>query len=249
VTFHDHFSRDSAGYARYRPRYPGALFDWLASTVTARDLAWDCATGNGQAAAGLAERFGRVVATDASPDQLRHATPGPNIEYRQAGADASGLPAQSVDLVTCAQALHWLPREAFFAEARRVLRPGSPVAVWGYHIALVREAEIDAAIRHFHDEVVGPYWPPERRLVLDRFATIEFPFSQIEAPEFEMRCDWTLDDFAHYLGTQSATNRYRSAHDGADPVPDLVAAIETRWGGRQVVRDVYFPVFMRAGRT
>jgi len=163
-------------------------------------------------------------------------------------AEASGLPTDSADLVTCAQAMHWLPRDAFFAEARRVLHRGAVIAVWGYHIPIVREQVVDAAIRHFHDVVVGPYWPPERRLVLDRFATIEFPFSQVAAPEFEMRCAWSLDHFAQYLGTQSATNRYRNAH-GADPVPELVASVQASWGGRQLVRDVYFPVLMRAGRT
>jgi len=248
VTFHDHFSKVSEGYAKHRPHYPAALFDWLAATVETRELAWDCATGNGQAAVGLADSFTRVVATDASADQLRHATMRPNIEYRQAGAEASGLPTDSADLVTCAQAMHWLPRDAFFAEARRVLHRESVIAVWGYHIPIVGEQAVDAAIRHFHDEVVGPYWPPERRLVLDRFATIEFPFSQVAAPEFEMRCAWTLDDFAQYLGTQSATNRYRSVQ-GTDPVPELVATVEASWGDRQLVRDVYFPVFMRVGRT
>lgn len=248
MNFQDHFSSVSAGYAKYRPRYPGELFDWLAANVERHDLAWDCATGNGQAAAGLAQFFTRVVATDASADQLRHATLLPNIEYRLAGAEASGLPADGVDLVTCAQAVHWLPRDAFFVEARRVLRPGGVIAVWGYHIPMVGEAVVDAAIRHFHDVVVGPYWPPERRLVLDRFATIEFPFDPLAAPDFEMRCAWTLEDFAHYLGTQSATDRYRAANSGADPVPDLITALEGRWG-RQQERDVFFPVFIRAGLT
>jgi SAM-dependent methyltransferase len=248
MTFHDHFSRVSAGYAKHRPRYPATLFDWLSTTVESRELAWDCATGNGQSAEGLAGRFARVVATDASADQLRHPTPRPNVEYRLAGAEASGLSSQSVDLVTCAQAIHWLPRDAFFAEARRVLRPGSAIVVWGYHIPMVREGVVDAAIRHFHDVVVGPYWPLERRLVLDRFATIEFPFVGFAAPDFEMRCAWTLLDFADYLHTQSATNRYKQAR-GSDPVPELVATLEKDWGGRDLVRDVYFPVFLRAGRT
>ena len=100
MTFQDHFSRDSAGYARYRPRYPEALFEWVAAQAPSRQLAWDCATGNGQAAIGLAPRFARVVATDASASQLRQAMARPNVEYRQAGADASGLAASSVDLVT-----------------------------------------------------------------------------------------------------------------------------------------------------
>jgi SAM-dependent methyltransferase len=189
------------------------------------------------------------MATDASADQLRHATPRPNLEYRLAAAEASGLAAHSVDLVVCAQAVHWLPRDAFFAEARRVLRPGRLIAVWGYHVPMVREEAIDAALRHFHDVVVGPYWPTGRQLVLDRYATIAFPFDEIEAPAFEMRCAWTLDDFAQYLGTQSATDRYRRALGGADPVPDLVSRVEASWGGRQQVRDVYFPMFVRAGRT
>jgi SAM-dependent methyltransferase len=249
LTFHDHFSAVSEDYARYRPRYPAALFDWLASTVDARELAWDCATGNGQAAEGLAERFTKVVATDASAGQLRHATIRPNIEYRQAGAEASGLQTHSVDVVTCAQAVHWVPREAFFTEARRVLRPGQVIAVWGYHIPMVRDPAVDAAIVHFHDVVVGPYWPPERRLVLDRLATITFPFDELSAPEFEMRCAWTLDDFAHYVGTQSATDRYRRAHAGIDPVPELVGSLEVPWGGRDVAREVSFPVFVRAGRS
>jgi len=248
LTFHDHFSRDSEGYAKYRPRYPPALFEWLASTIDARELAWDCATGNGQAAVGLATWFTRVVASDASIGQLRHATPLPNIEYRHADAESSGLETHSADLVTCAQAVHWLSRDRFFAEARRVLRARSVIAVWGYHIPLVRETTIDAAIRHFHDEVIGPYWPSERQLVLDRFTSIEFPFDELAAPDFQMRCAWTLDSFAAYLGTQSATERYRRAN-GADPVPGLVARIEVLWGGRDRVRDVHFPVFMRAGRT
>jgi ubiquinone/menaquinone biosynthesis C-methylase UbiE len=248
VTFHDHFSRVAAGYARHRPHYPEALFDWLAASVPDHALAWDCATGSGQAAVGLASRFARVVATDASDDQLRHATPRPTIEYRCAPADRSGLDEGSADLVTCAQALHWLPRDRFFAEARRVLRPTGLIAVWGYHIPLTGDPPVDAAIRRFHDEVVGPYWPPERRLVLDRFATIDFPFDAVPAPDFAMRCDWTLDDFAHYLGTQSATDRYRRANGGADPVPAFAADVEIPWGGRATRRDVRFPIFMRAGR-
>lgn len=247
--FQDHFSRVAGRYARHRPAYPDTLFDWLAGQVTRRELAWDCATGNGQAAIGLASRFARVVATDASDAQLRHAAARPNVEYRCAPAEQSGLDPASVDLVTCAQALHWLPRDLFFAEARRVLTPGGLIAVWGYHIPRAENLGIDRAIRRFHDDVVGPYWPPERQLVLDRFATIAFPFAEITAPPFEMWCEWTLEEFASYLGTQSATDRYRQAHPGRDPVPAFVEATIDLWGGLNRPRDVLFPLFVRAGRV
>ncbi len=248
MTFHDHFSTVSAGYAKYRPHYPAALFDWLATTVEARELAWDCATGNGQAAEGLAERFTRVVATDASADQLRHADAASQHRVPTGGRRGQ-RPVHAQRRPGDLRAGDPL------AAARRLLRgsaasapPGSVIAVWGYHIPMVREDVVDTAIRHFHDVVVGPYWPPERRLVLDRFATIEFPFDQLAAPDFEMRCAWTLDDFAHYLGTQSATNRYPErprrrpgARTGGQSRGKLGWP---RPGSRRV-----FPGLLRAGRT
>jgi ubiquinone/menaquinone biosynthesis C-methylase UbiE len=248
VTFQDHFSRVSADYSRYRPRYPAALFDWLASLTPRHTLAWDCATGSGQAASGLAAHFDRVVATDGSADQIVNATPLPNVEYRVAPAERSGLEAGSVDLVTCAQALHWLPLEAFYAEVQRVLTGAGAIAVWGYHVPIVDDGEVDRHIRHFHNVVVGPYWPAARQLVEDRFSTIAFPFDEIAAPSFDMRVRWTLEDYARYLGTQSATDRYREAHAGHDPVPAFVAAVEELWGGRDHSRDVHFPMFVRVGR-
>lgn len=71
--FKDHFSSASERYAAYRPDYPAALFAWLAGQCAEQELAWDCATGSGQAALGLAPHFRRVVATDASAEQIRHA--------------------------------------------------------------------------------------------------------------------------------------------------------------------------------
>ena len=248
MSFEDHFSRVSPGYSRYRPRYPAALFDWLASLSPSRALAWDCATGSGQAAAGLAPHFGRVVATDASAAQIASAAPLPHVEYRIAPADRSGLATGSVDLVTCAQALHWLPLEAFYAEVRRVLTREGALAVWGYHVPVVDDGEVDRHIRHFHHVVVGPYWPAARQIVEDRFTTITFPFEEVVAPAFEMRVRWTLEDYAKYLGTQSATDRYRQAHAGRDPVPAFVADVAEAWGGGDHPRDVHFPLFVRAGR-
>lgn len=248
MTFADHFSRVSAGYAASRPRYPAELFAWISAQTFWHDLAWDCATGNGQAAIGLAAHFLRVVATDASAEQIEHAAAHPRVEYAVAPAEASGLEPGSVDVVTAAQALHWLPRDRFFDEARRVLKPGGLMAAWGYHIPRVNDPEIDARIRAFHDVVVGPYWPKQRGLVLDRFRTIDFPFAGLDVPALEIRQPLTLDAFCAYLSTQSATDYYRRAHGGSDPVPAFLETVERLWGGRERQRDVIWPLFMRAGR-
>jgi methylase of polypeptide subunit release factors len=67
------YSSFAKGYAESRPRYPAELFSYLASLVGRRSLAWDCATGSGQAALELVKHFNRVIATDVSGEQIRHA--------------------------------------------------------------------------------------------------------------------------------------------------------------------------------
>jgi SAM-dependent methyltransferase len=241
------FAAVSKEYAKFRPRYPRALFDWIASLVDRHELAWDCATGNGQAATGLADDFAHVEATDASADQLSHATPDPRIAYRLAPAEHSGLEGSSVDVVTVGQALHWLPLDAFYAEARRVLRPDGVLVAFGYHLPGVGVPEIDRAMTHFHDVIVGPYWRPERQLVVDRLRTVPFPFREIQAPDFEIRFPMTLATFGDFLRTQSATERYKKLV-GSDPVPAFEASVVELWGGRDTTREVRFPTFVRAGR-
>ena len=128
MTFHDHFSVQSSDYTKFRPHYPRALFEYLAALPAARRRAWDCGTGNGQAACDLAEFVDEVVATDPSQNQISHATPHAKVKYQVAPAEHCPLADQSVDLVTVAQALHWFDLERFYAEVRRVGRAGSVLA-------------------------------------------------------------------------------------------------------------------------
>ena len=55
--FEDHFSKHSEQYAQHRPHYPDEIYAYLASIAPGHSLAWDCGTGNGQAAIGLAKYF------------------------------------------------------------------------------------------------------------------------------------------------------------------------------------------------
>lgn len=250
MSFADHFSSVSAAYAAFRPRYPDTLFDFLAQAAPARDAAWDAGTGSGQAAVGLARHFTRVQATDASSSQIEHATPDPRISYRVSPAEASGLDERSVDLVTVAQALHWFDRPRFWEEARRVLRPDGVIAVWTY-ILIEIEPRIDALVRRFYHDVVGPFWPPERRITEERYQTIEFPFAEFVAPNFVIEQPVTVDDVAGYIRTWSATRRFVQQH-GDDPVDGLVAELTQVWGGGgapQQSRLARWPVAMRIGRV
>ncbi len=244
--FKDHFSAGASGYARYRPRYPEALFAYLASICPEQELAWDCGTGNGQAALGLAAHFARVVATDASADQLAQAPMHPRVAYRVAPATQSALADGVADLVTVAQALHWFDLDGFYAEVQRVLKPGGVLAAWTYN-KLRASPAVDAVIARFYADVVGPYWPPERRYVQAAYRTLAFPFEEIDAPAFHIDHRWRLADLLGYLGTWSATQRYRQA-GGADPIDEVRDELARAWGAPEAPRNVRWRLHLRVGR-
>lgn len=246
-TFRDYFSASSPGYARFRPGYPDALFDWIAAESAATARVWDCATGTGQAAVGLARRFDRVIATDASAAQLAEAARHPRIGYVRSLAESSGLASSSMDAIVVAQAVHWFDRPAFFAETARVARPGALIAAWTYW-ALVIAPDIDARIAAFYADVVGPFWPPERRLIERQYRDIDLPFARIAAPDLSMQVPMTLNDVAGYVGTWSSTLRYLAAKQ-ADPVPLLIDAIAPLWGEPDDVRMTTWPLAIRAARV
>jgi SAM-dependent methyltransferase len=182
MTFKDHFSRQAADYAKFRPSYPRELFDYLGTIAPSRQLAWDCGAGNGQAAVPLASVFDRVIATDASEKQISNAQPHERVEYHVAPAENRGVESETLDLIMVAQALHWFDLDRFYTEARRVLKPDGVLAASAYNLLHI-EPVIDEVVNRYYYEVVGPFWPPERKLV-EQFANLLFPFHEIDPPKF-----------------------------------------------------------------
>lgn len=246
--FVDRFGAVASDYAAFRPSYPAALYAWLASVVEGHELAWDCATGNGQAARGLSGYFAQVIATDASADQIRAAATSPGIQFRVAGAEESGLAPASVDLITVAQALHWLDRGRFFGECARVLKPQGVLAVWTYGPLHVEDESIDAQIQRYYYDIVGRFWPPERVLVDGGYQSIALPFPELEVPRFEMSVNWSLEQLFGYLGTWSSTSAYRQARQ-RDPRELIRRELSAVWGETASVRRVIWPLTVRAARS
>ena len=243
MSFKDHFSKQAADYAKFRPRYPKELFRWLASVAPSTGLAWDCATGSGQAAVELAEVFDRVIATDASEKQITNAESHPRVEYRVAPAEESGIESNTVDLITVAQALHWFDLERFYAEARRVLRPGGTLAATAYKLATITP-EIDVIVNRYYSDIVGPYWPAERVLV-ERFEDLPFAFPEMEAPRFAMVADWKVEQLLGYLRTWSATQRFMAA-EMRDPLEEIEGELRKAWEDK--ARRVVWPLAVRVGK-
>jgi SAM-dependent methyltransferase len=243
----DHFSQVASAYASCRPQYPAELFEYLTGLCRRHELAWDCAAGSGQASVPLARSFNRVVATDASAAMLAQAPSHPTIEYRVAPAESSGLSSSSVDLVTVGQALHWLPITRFYAEVERVLRPDGFLAVWSYGNQSVSDPSVDRIVHRFYSEIVGPFWTPERRHVETGYLSLPFPYPELRPPAFMMEQHWTLAQLLGYIGTWSATQRYRDML-GYDPVQTLAQELTPFWRDPSSTRCIRWQLSLRVGR-
>jgi SAM-dependent methyltransferase len=244
-SFKDLFSGHSDAYAAYRPTYPQELFSFLADCCSRHELAWDCATGNGQAAHALAAHFERIVASDASEAQISEARRHPRISYRVAAAEASGLDIGSVDLITVAQALHWFDITGFQDEAQRVLAPGGVLAIWSYGRCSINP-QIDVLINELYADIVGPYWLPERKLVEEGYRSVELPMPLITAPDFSMKIRWSADEMLGYLRTWSASQRYMKDR-ASDPVLRIEGGLREAWGSSS--QEVSWPLNIKIGRV
>jgi SAM-dependent methyltransferase len=246
TSFEDHFSGHAADYACYRPDYPAALFEFLAGLAPERHRAWDCATGNGQAALGLAGHFEAVVATDASIRQIRQAARHGGVHYAVAAAEESPLESESIGLVTVAQALHWFDRARFWEEIRRVLVRGGAIAVWSYHGFHVTP-EVEAVIHRYYRDIVGPYWPLGRGIVEQGYRALEFPFAEETPPRFLLEKRWDLAAIMGYLRTWSASQRYGEAK-GSDPLLLVREELAEAWGPPGKIRPFRWDLDLRVGR-
>jgi SAM-dependent methyltransferase len=244
-TMKDNFSGHAADYARYRPTYPHELITQLASMAPAQQLAWDCATGNGQVAAMLSPLFEQVVATDISEPQLRNAVQLPNIHYRVEQAEQSSLADQSADLIVVAQAVHWFDFDRFYHEVSRVLKPDGIIAVIGYDLLTTHPA-LDKVIQHFYSDVLGTYWDSERSYLDEGYRTIPFPFQELELPHYSSSYTWAPDELLHYLNTWSAVKHYEKKQ-GHNPVQQMEKQLCDAFEGQTIT--VTFDILTRVGKA
>ena len=245
--FEDHFSGHSEKYAQSRPRYPDKVYAYLASIAPGRSLAWDCGTGSGQAAIGLAKHFDNIYATDASAEQISHAYPHENVEYHAEPAEHVSLRDSSVDLVTVAVAIHWFNFDEFYREVKRVLKPNGILAAWTYN-AVEISPEIDSLVWHYYRDIVGPYWPERIHYIEERYKTLPFPFEEINPPSFSMEIHWNLIQLAGFLDSWSATQRYK-AQKGQHPLELIWDKLAAAWGDEKETRLVRWPLHFRIGRN
>jgi SAM-dependent methyltransferase len=240
------FGQGGQAYARFRPEYPPELPAFLAAIAPDVGLAVDVGCGNGQLTHLLAKHFTEVVGIDPSADQIAHASPKKGVRYQCAPAENLPLADSSASLITAAQAAHWFDLPAFYEEARRIAIPGGILALISYGVMRLEPALNDRFQRFYRDEI-GPYWPPERKLVDSGYATIAFPFAELPTPPMEIRLDWNLAEFLGYLSTWSAVRCAQEA-GREDLLLNFAKDIADAWEDENTRRPVSWPINMRIGK-
>jgi len=234
-------------YASSRPLYPSELFDYIASLVSIYDAAWDCATGNGQAAIGLAKIFGKVEATDVSHEQIANAFHSENVTYSVQPSESTRFLDSQFDLVNVAQALHWFDYEMFWDEVSRVLKPTGAFVAFSYIWPIV-EPTIDALVKERINKVTAPYWAPNNQLLWDEYRALDLPFTPLDTPQIDIVNYWNASEFLDYLHTWSGT---RKCMDSIGQEFFSIASDEIRaaWGDPREKKVVTHPLTVIAGKA
>ena len=243
----DLFSKQSDLYARYRPTYPNELYEYIFSFVKEKNIAWDCATGNGQAAVVLADHFKKVIATDISVAQIDKAIKKENIEYNVCAAESTPFEENTFDLVTVAQAYHWIKWNEFKKEVTRVCKPNAIIAVWMYYNHNTGDERITRVVHDFYENVTKPYWDYERKYVEEKYSMVEFDYALLPVKTFESVLEWKREDLIGYISSWSAIQKFIK-DNGHSPVPIIEDEIKKLWPEGEV-KKITFPIYLKLGRV
>jgi len=239
------FNRQANTYARYRPVYPQAVGEKLASLVKYRGVCWDVGTGTGQMALQMADHFNLVCASDIGEKSLELA-PGHNgILYSLQPAEKTDYPDDFFDLIVAAQAAHWFNLEAFYAEVKRVAKREGAIAIIGYARPVMPEP-IQKIYDRIEFDLLKGFWDKRVDLLGDGYKTIPFPFYEIPLQLDDLSCNWTAEQLTGFLSSWSAVQNLDAAGRMND-FEKLVAELKNAWPEGDGSIEIRFPLVCRAG--
>lgn len=141
---------------------------------------------------------------------------------------------------------NWFDLPAFYAEVRHIARPGAVLVLISYGVLRLDEG-LNNRFLQFYEQEIGPYWPAERQLVDNGYATLDFPFEPLTTPALAIRLDWNLEEFHGYIATWSAVH-YARETGREDILHRFASDIADIWRAPAQTQTISWPINMRVGR-
>lgn len=222
-------------YSKYRPTYPIAVVEAITSYVTrlggSLGHALDVACGSGQSTFYLKDTFKLITGVDISKAQLEEAKSKcqkeniDNIQFLTGSGMELPVESESVDVVTIAQALHWLDIDKFFTECKRVLKPRGCVAVYGYGNVCLINKQCNELVSNFYSNTLQGCWHDARHHIDEEYRSIHMPFSNTQRIDTSMPYETSLDAFIGYVSTWSGYQKYCEDHPKNTVLEDMKATM------------------------
>jgi len=228
----------AARYAAARPDiHPRALskFVSFAGIELPVDEALDVGCGTGQSSIALAEIARHVVGLDPSEHMLAECVPHPNVDYKRSSAESLPAGAGEVDLITVAQAFHWLDQDAFLAEAHRVLRSSGWLLIYNSWFTAQMKENAEFA-NWFVGQYLARYPTPARNIApITDERMRERGFSVRGEHEFSNEVRMTVRQFTDYeLSTTNVIAATRNETELFEEAEQWIAAsIEPLFEGQE----------------
>lgn len=210
----------SLAYSEFCPVYPRQVETTLTTYMRSErssgfNTALDVACSSGQSTFRLCNEFENVIGLDISQTRIEQAEQKKkyqeveNVKFMVGDAHHLPIESSSMDLLTCANAWHWLNAEVFYAEAKRVLKPRGCIAVYGHGVRVEDNQRIKNAFDTFHAELFQYDCFAEQNLhVLNNYASVSLPFLNTQRIELEFSQKSSIDTLLCLFSSISMYNSY-----------------------------------------